>query len=227
MQTSNIDQLYDLDVAAFEDPSAFSDDGKFSIEPGMYTAVCVGFGAFKHIYDGKDMGTVFNLFWQVQNKGGNVINLRGNRWKISSNEKANFRKDLANWFGIPASDWAKIVDLLKKKKVFNPKVPKINMAAFIGAKATLMVTTQAAKNGKSYLNIVSISKADPNVQVPVADIPQWLIKDALDYKLMDGVSITQPKKKEEAKGNKDMGKAVPDKLPDNVPDDADDDLPFN
>lgn len=227
MQTSNIDNLFAIDVASFEDPSTFSDDGKFSIDAGMYTGVVVGWGAFNHTYEGKDMGTVVNLFWQVQNNAGNVINLRGNRWKISSNEKANFRKDLAAWFGIPATDWPKIVDILKKKKVFDPKVPSLNMDAFIGAKATLMITNQAAKNGKQYPTIISMSKADPNVQVPVADIPAWLVKDALSYKLMDGVQVAQPKKKEEAKVNNDMGKAIPDKLPD-IPDNAEDlsDLPF-
>lgn len=241
MQIQNIDNLFAIDPVSFEDPSTFSDDGKYSIDAGMYTGVVVGWGAFKHVYEGVDKGTSINMFWQVQNKSGNVINLRGNRWTISSNEKANFRKDLAEWFGVPANDWGKIVEILKKKKVFDPKVPSLNMDAFIGAKATLMITNKTSKNGKQYPEIVSMSKADPNVQVPVADIPAWLVKDALSYKLLEGVQVAQPKKKAAAtnSGEADAAPAassgqpnaaaagIPDKLPGNVPDDAIDDLPFN
>jgi hypothetical protein len=53
-----------------------------------------------------------------------------------------------------------------------------------------MVNQVTSKKGKTFNDIVSISPASKTAkEVGIDDVPEWMLAEALDYKLADGIGI--------------------------------------
>lgn len=190
MSNQNIDLGLTLDadtLAAFESGESVS---KFLLEEGMYDAVVRGYVIKKHTFEGEDHGPKIQLIWQLADSEGMVHTLLGKRWKISSDERSVFRKEVSKWFN--KTEWSTIVDILKKGGILvaDAEGAHFEIDKFIGKKGKLMVNKVTSKKGKTFNDIVSISPASKNAKdVANDDIPAWMLDNSLDYRLEKGIKI--------------------------------------
>lgn len=190
-----------LSVSSFDSFLAGETEGsKFTLPEGSYAAVCRGYVIKNHEFDGQNFGPKIQLIWQVEDEDGNIHTLLSNRWKISADERSKFRADIAKWFN--KTDWSAICDLLIKmgvlKKDESTGVGTFDITQFIGKRANLLVSLKKSKKGKEFNEIMSISPAAKKVTaIAIDDIPEYITKDALDYKLFEGVGIRSAKSDKE------------------------------
>ena len=224
--------LNEEELAAFESGETTS---KFLLEEGVYDAVVRGYVIKPHVFEGDDHGPKIQLIWQLADSEGLVHSLLGKRWKICADERSVFRKEVSKWFN--KTDWPTIVDILKKGGILvtDENGAHFDVSKFIGKKGKLMVNQVTSKKGKTFNDIVSISPASKTAKdVANDDIPEWMLTEALDYKLADGIGV---RAKEESAEPAEQAKAeipgskAPRALPKGaiakgVDPMADDDLPF-
>lgn len=185
---NNLGLTLDADtLAAFESGESVS---KFLLEEGMYDAVVRGYVIKKHTFEGEDHGPKIQLIWQLADSEGMVHTLLGKRWKISSDERSVFRKEVSKWFN--KTEWSTIVYILKKGGILvaDAEGAHFEIDKFIGKKGKLMVNKVTSKKGKTFNDIVSISPASKNAKdVPNDDIPAWMLDNSLDYSLEKDIKI--------------------------------------
>lgn len=221
-QANNLGLTLDADtLAAFESGESVS---KFLLEEGVYDAVVRGYVIKQHTFEGEDHGPKIQLIWQLTDGEGLVHSLLGKRWKLSADERSVFRKEICKWFN--KNDWATVVDILKKGGILvaDTEGAHFELDKFIGKKGKLMVNQVTSKKGKTFNDIVSISPAAKNAKdIAIDDIPEWMVDNALDYRLEKGIKIRE-------QGTEETN-SPDDKTPMNnvLPTDAkftEDDLPF-
>ena len=205
--------LNEEELAAFESGEATS---KFLLEEGVYDAVVRGYVIKPHVFEGDDHGPKIQLIWQLADSEGLVHSLLGKRWKISADERSVFRKEISKWFN--KTDWPTIVDILKKGGILvtDENGAHFDVSQFIGKKGKLMVNQVTSKKGKTFNDIVSISPASKTAKdVANDDIPEWMLTEALDYKLADGIGVRA--KEESSEPAEEQPKAEPKKAPRALP----------
>ncbi len=204
--------LNEEELAAFESGETTS---KFLLEEGMYDAVVRGYVIKQHKFEGEDHGPKIQLIWQLADAEGLVHSLLGKRWKICADERSVFRKEVSKWFN--KTDWPTIVDILKKGGllVTDSDGAHFDVSKFIGKKGRLMVNQVTSKKGKTFNDIVSISPASKTAkEFGNDDVPEWMLAEALDYKLADGIGI---RAKEEGEASSEQPKEEPRKAPPALP----------
>lgn len=208
-------------LAAFESGESVS---KFLLEEGMYDAVVRGYVIKKHTFEGEDHGPKIQLIWQLADSEGMVHTLLGKRWKISSDERSVFRKEVSKWFN--KTEWSTIVDILKKGGILvaDAEGAHFEIDKFIGKKGKLMVNKVTSKKGKTFNDIVSISPASKNAKdVPNDDIPAWMLDNSLDYRLDNGIKVRETGYESQDNPTNPMASTT---LPPNGVAMTEDDLPF-
>lgn len=204
--------LNEEELAAFESGETTS---KFLLEEGMYDAVVRGYVIKQHKFEGEDHGPKIQLIWQLADAEGLVHSLLGKRWKICADERSVFRKEVSKWFN--KTDWPTIVDILKKGGllVTDSDGAHFDVSKFIGKKGRLMVNQVTSKKGKTFNDIVSISPASKTAkEFGNDDVPEWMLAEALDYKLADGIGI---RAKEEGEASAEQPKEEQRKAPPALP----------
>ena len=219
---NNLGLTLDADtLAAFESGESVS---KFLLEEGMYDAVVRGYVIKKHTFEGEDHGPKIQLIWQLADSEGMVHTLLGKRWKISSDERSVFRKEVSKWFN--KTEWSTIVDILKKGGILvaDAEGAHFEIDKFIGKKGKLMVNKVTSKKGKTFNDIVSISPASKNAKdVPNDDIPAWMLDNSLDYRLDTGIKVRETGYEAKDNPTNPMERTT---LPPNGVAMTEDDLPF-
>lgn len=219
---NNLGLTLDADtLAAFESGESVS---KFLLEEGMYDAVVRGYVIKKHMFEGEDQGPKIQLIWQLSDSEGMVHTLLGKRWKISSDERAAFRKEVSKWFN--KTEWSTIVDILKKGGILvaDAEGAHFEIDKFIGKKGKLMVNKVTSKKGKTFNDIVSISPASKNAKdVPTDDIPAWMLDKSLDYRLDTGIKVRETGNESQDNPTNPMARTA---LPPQGVEMTEDDLPF-
>lgn len=171
------------------------------ISDGMYGAVVIGYAVTKSEFHDKETGTIkesigAKLIMQVKDDEGNPAIVSTTAMKASLHEKASLRAVLASW--MKKSDVKGIVDELVKCGIITDNT--FSWEGFIGRKPALMINMVAGKKdaNKLYPQIKGIvpCKKDMVIDAVVGEVPEFFIKDALEYKLMDGFTIKKSKKKE-------------------------------
>lgn len=204
--------LTEDELAAFESGETAS---KFLLEEGMYDAVVRGYVIKPHVFEGDDHGPKIQLIWQLADSEGLVHSLLGKRWKICADERSVFRKEVSKWFN--KTDWPTIVDILKKGGllVTDENGAHFDVSKFIGKKGRLMVNQVTSKKGKTFNDLVSISPASKTAkEVGIDDVPEWMLAEALDYKLADGIGIRAKEEAEAPAEEKPKAKSLyPDAPP--------------
>lgn len=207
-------ELNEEELAAFESGETTS---KFLLEEGVYDAVVRGYVIKPHVFEGDDHGPKIQLIWQLADAEGLVHSLLGKRWKICADERSVFRKEVSKWFN--KTDWPTIVDILKKGGILvtDENGAHFDVSKFIGKKGKLMVNQVTSKKGKTFNDIVSISPASKTAKdVAIDDIPEWMLTEALDYKLADGIGVRAKEESEataEEKPKEIPGSKAPKALP--------------
>lgn len=169
------------------------------LSDGMYGAVIIGYSVVKSEFKDKETGTVnesigAKLIMQIKDDEGKSALVATTPMKASLHEKASLRKNLASW--MKKSDVQGIVDELVKSGIIQNET--FSWAGFIGKKPALMISMVAGKKdaNKLFPQIKSISpcKKEMAIEVEIGEVPEFFIKDALEYKLMEGFTIKKSKK---------------------------------
>ena len=186
---------------------------KSTLSDGTYGAVIIGYSVIKTEFKDKKTGIVnesigAKLIMQVKDDDGKVVIVSTNPMKASLHEKSALRKNLASW--MKKSDVQGIIDELVKSEIIKDNT--FSWSGFIGKKPALMISMEASKKdaNKLYPQIKSISpcKKDMVMDAVVGEVPEFFIKDSLEWQLMDGFTIKKFTKNEQHMEN--VGDGVPD-----------------
>lgn len=174
---------------------------KVALSDGMYGAVIIGYSVVKSEFKDEKTGAInesigAKLIMQVKDDEGNPALVSTTPMKASLHEKASLRKNLASW--MKKSDVQGIVDELVKSGIIKDNT--FSWAGFIGKKPALYISMVASKKdaNKLYPQIKSISpcKKEMVMDAVVGEVPEFFIKDSIEWQLMDGFTIKPFKKQE-------------------------------
>lgn len=174
---------------------------KSTLSDGMYGAVIIGYSVVKSEFKDEKTGVVnesigAKLIMQVKDDEGKPALVSTTPMKASLHEKAALRKNLASW--MKKSDVQGIIDELIKSEIIKDNT--FSWAGFIGKKPALYISMVASKKdaNKLYPQIKSISpcKKDMVMDAVIGEVPEFFIKDSMEWQLMDGFTIKKFKKQE-------------------------------
>lgn len=174
---------------------------KSTLSDGMYGAVIIGYSVVKSEFKDEKTGVVnesigAKLIMQVKDDEGKPALVTTTPMKASLHEKAALRKNLASW--MKKSDVQGIIDELVKSEIIKDNT--FSWDGFIGKKPALYISMVASKKdaNKLYPQIKSISpcKKDMVMDAVIGEVPEFFIKDSMEWQLMDGFTIKKFKKQE-------------------------------
>lgn len=171
-----------------------SENKGMDISDGMYPAVIVGYAIRKSEFvddNGSPKESIgAQLIMQVKDDSGNLQHIASTPMKASLHEKASLRKMLVGW--LKKSDLQGIIDQLTTANIIVGD--SFSWDGFIGKKPLLMISMTAGKKdaNKLYAQIKGYSplKQDQGFDAVLGDVvPDFFVKDAIEYKLMTGVGL--------------------------------------
>lgn len=198
-----------------------------ALDDGMYPATIVGYSINESTFQQPDGSTNTSigakLIYQILDDNGKTTHVQGVAMKASLHEKATLRKMLSTW--LKSNDIKGIVDALVNAKIVVEE--KFTWDGFIGRTPTLMINMTAGKTNpaKMYPQIKSVIPSKVSAQhafIP-SEIPWFMIDGALEYKLMDGITVA-PKRTASTHPSEASQKTNIDGFTATTPVDAD--LPF-
>lgn len=174
--------------------SGLNSSKKTEMSDGFYSCAVIGAVTHMTAYEDSEPKPKTRLILQCFDDAGNVTHLQSPSYSISLHEKSTTRKMLESFLKV--SDPSLIGQKLTEIGVV--KEGKFSFANFIGiqCQASVAMVPNKRDTSKVYAQVSQIYPAKAkNLHEIKTDvkIPNFFIEGAIEYKLMDGVGVFEPK----------------------------------
>lgn len=155
----------------------------------IYVATVIGYSTKLTSFDGAAPSPKTKLIMQLLDDNGKVCHITSQPLSLSMHEKSGLRKMLTQY--CKTTDQATLTERLSMDNVAIVRNGKFAWSNFIGWRTKLMISMQAGRDGKSYPNIMSYLPpgTDKHAVDKTVKVPAFFVEDAIDYQIMDGLSI--------------------------------------
>ena len=155
----------------------------------IYTATVIGYSTKLTSFDGAPPTPKTKLIMQLLDDNGKVCHITSQPLSMSMHERSGLRKMLTQY--CKTTELATLTERLSMDNVAIVRNGKFAWSNFIGWRTKLMISLQAGRDGKSYPNIMSYLPpgTDKHVVDKSVKVPAFFFEDAIDYQIMDGLSI--------------------------------------